>query len=256
MDRSLRTYGCWAVALILLSASASFAQGTATITLTGVGNATTLGNVYVDPYTATVNLGSGAVSTAVICDDWADDTYVGESWTTNIGAIGATNVSGTPLFGDNPTLYNELAWLATQLAALPTSNATSAQKTLQTELSFAIWELSYDKNGKTAAVDPTTYLNTYAPGDASEVSTLLGQAECAVLGTSSGVNGCAGNGGFVGSGWEILTPVTGTSGPPQEFLVDPPAPAPEPAVAMLFGVGLAGLLGWALVNRRNLRLTN
>ena len=37
--------------------------------------------VYVDPYTATIN---GVQSVPVICDDFTDDTYSWESWTANV----------------------------------------------------------------------------------------------------------------------------------------------------------------------------
>jgi len=67
----LQKYGYLTVAAVLLCASACFAQDTVQVTLTGVGNGTTLGGVYVDPYTAVV---TGLGTTPVICDDWSDET--------------------------------------------------------------------------------------------------------------------------------------------------------------------------------------
>jgi hypothetical protein len=233
MNNLLRRQWYLTAASVLVFASASFAQATTQITLTGVGDGATLGNVYVDPYTATVG---GVANTSVICDDWSTNTYLNEAWTANV--INAPTVSnttlGTPMFGNSSSLYNELAWLGTQLLANP-KNAT-----LQTEISFAMWELTYGANGtSTESPSPTSYLNTYAPGDQSAVNTLLAEAEAAV------------SAGFTGAGWEILTPASGwptADGEPQEFLVY----TPESPAAILLGADLLGLATLIFLFRRRM----
>ena len=87
----MRTYrNLWlAVAAVALSiAPCAFGQGQVNINLTGAGN-NVMDGVYVGPYTATVN-GS---STQIICDDFSDESYVGESWTANVTTL--SNLNGT-----------------------------------------------------------------------------------------------------------------------------------------------------------------
>jgi len=251
------------VAAVLLFASASLAQ-TTSFTLTGVGNnPTVLGDVYVDPYTATVG---GVTNTPAICVDWSDNTYLQESWTANVTAVPSVTNSSPVLFGpsnNNPkgatgsnltSLYNELAYLATQLMSDSTIPAD------QIEISFAMWELTYpyapnpDPNWT-----PQNYLNTYGSGYASGVESFLNQA--------------AENSNYNGSKWEILTPdlsdsITCANGsacattPPQEFFVQvtgtgngDPVTAPESSATLVFGADMLGLLGLAFVFRRRLLRT-
>jgi len=241
MSSLLRKY--WyltAVALLVFASASSFAQ-TTTVANANVGNATVVGNVYVDPYTATVG---GVNSTYVICDDWSDNTYIGESWTANVGTIGST-LTGTPLFGNQPQVYAEAAWLATQLLANPTN------QTLQAEISFAIWELTYPYAPHPESPGPTAYL---AGLTASGIPGLTASAiQSAISGTPSSIGllaqaNAAVNGGYTGSGWEILTPVVGTPGPPQEFLVY----TPESSAVILFGADMLGLAALAFFFRRRL----
>jgi hypothetical protein len=244
MNSLFRKYWYLTVVAVFVFASASFAQ-TTQITLTNVGDNATVTNssagfgVYVDPYVATIGTGASAVSTYAICDDWSDNTSVGETWTANVNTL--SPLSGTPLFASstsNPngsttpgTLYNELAWLGTQLLASPTD------PTNQVETSFAIWELTYGYAPTPEIPGPTLFLSgsSYA-GDQGTVNTLMAEAAAAV------------KGGYSGSGWEILTPVANTPGPPQEFLVY----TPESSAAVVFGADMVGLLGLVFVFRRRL----
>jgi len=235
MNSLLRKYWYLTVVAVLFFASASLAQ-TTSVTLTGVGDGATLGDVYVDPYTATVG---GVANTSVICDDWSNNSYVNESWTANVTNVAAVGSSGSPMFGNNSSLYNEVAWLGSQLLANPKNT------TMQTEISFAIWDLTYGANN--TYMDPTnplTYLS--ANGTSSEYAQtllLISEAE--------------GEGTYNSSGWEILTPNSGDptcsgspcpSSPPQEFLVY----TPESSAVILFGADMLGLLGLAIVFRRRL----
>jgi hypothetical protein len=235
-----RKQGFLLIAALFVCASAAFAQ-TTSMNLTGVGDGATVydgsNGIYVDPYTATVG---GFSNVSVICDDWSNNSYVGESWTANVTTLASLNAgtnANTPAFGDNTTLYNEVAWLGTQLLANPTNYAN------QVAVSFALWELTYAYNNPKENPDPTTFLAGSAEaGSQATVNTLLGQATAAVAG------------GYTGSGWEILTPISGTvsnpsdQGLPQEFLVY----APESSSLILFGADTLGLLALAFVFRRRL----
>src|SRR5690348_17547289 len=60
-----------AVSALAVSLFGTVASADTTITLTGVGDQATVGNVYVDPYTATIGT---ATNVPVICDDWSNNT--------------------------------------------------------------------------------------------------------------------------------------------------------------------------------------
>jgi hypothetical protein len=125
----------WKILLAVLAAvfcltPNAFADQTANMDLTGVGNNGAYAGIYIGPYQATIN----GVSTPVICDDFGDESYIPETWT----AI-ATNVSNLAAdsnlkWGDNQTLYNEGAYLATLLANPANSANASA-------IQYALWQL-------------------------------------------------------------------------------------------------------------------
>ena len=111
-------------------APGAFGQGKVNITLTSPGS-NVMNGVYVGPYNATVN----GQSTQIICDDFLDDSYTGESWTANVTTL--SNLTGTK-WGSmtNATqLYNEAAWLATQML----SSKYSGNPTQVGYLAYAIW---------------------------------------------------------------------------------------------------------------------
>lgn len=241
MKSLFRKYWYLTVVAVLFLASASFAQTTTSMDLTGVGDGATLGDVYVDPYTATVG---GVAGVPVICDDWSNNSYLNETWTAtviNAATVGNTSL-GTPLFGNNQSLYNELAWLGSQLLANPTNT------TLQTEISFAMWDLTYGVNG-TGEESPTplTYLSENLTN---------GTSNSEYTQTLQLISEAAGEANYNSAGWEILTPVDtdpingggSASDPPQEFLVY----TPESSAVILFGADMIGLLGLAFVFRRRL----
>jgi len=234
-------------AAVLVSASASFAQQTSVV-LTGTGNNTvewgSSAGVYVDPYTATVG---GVANTTVICDDWSNNSYVGESWTANETNLTAVT-SGSPMFGNNSsaqTLYNELAWLGSNLLANYSASPTASQTAAQIADSFAIWQLTYGANG--TYKDPMAPTTTNFPINQTAVTNQINAAVTAV------------NGGYTGAGWEILTPNTsdaitctgsgcpsGALGVPQEFLVY----TPQSSTIVMLGADLLGVLALAFFFRR------
>jgi len=240
---------------VLLFATSSLAQTTTTITVTNPApDGAYVGDVYVDPYTGTI--GNSTTSVPVICDDWSNNTYLQESWTSTVNTI--SPLTGTPLYATgtasaNQTLYNELVWLGTQLLA------NSSNPTLQAEISFAIWQLTYPSYPGTNpdSQNPFAYLTSLG----TSASQILAGAQnylCEAAGSAGG-SACTGytsqGANFNAAGWEVLTP-TGTTctsapntcptWPAQEFLVY----TPEASTMVMLGAGVLGLLAMAFFFRR------
>lgn len=238
----LRKQEHWVIVAVLAFAPASFAQNTTNMTLTGAGNYTVAGDVYVDPYTATVGT---QTNVTVICDDWSNNSYLGESWTANVtNATAAGTTTPAPMFGNNQALYNEAAWLGSQILANYSANPTSAQQAIETELSFALWQLTYGIGSNTEDPAPLTYLGGVSTNQNQACGT---EYQCAV----SDYQAALGEANYNAAGWEILTPA-GVGSPegttPQEFLVY----TPESSTLILFGADLLGLLALAFLFRKRL----
>jgi len=227
---------------VLLFASTSFGSpSVTTVTVTFQGaSGPAFGGVYVDPYTATV----GGSTAQVLCDDWSHEVVGQETWTaTEISLSSAATSSAAPRFAGSGSvttqqLYNALAYLADLIVANPPNATTEIQD------SYALWDLTcqYTTPSCTSSVE-----SAYVAAGGS-VSTLQ-YLESEALNDATAANA---------GGWEILTPVAGTntcptgvacpSVGPQEFLVH----TPEPSSVALAGIGVVGLLGFALVFRRRL----
>jgi|ERR1700733_5345188 hypothetical protein len=226
------------IAGFLIFASVGFAQYT--MDLTGVGNGSNADGVYVSPYQGSIwagayNGGNAPTTTPlysgyVICDDFADDSYVGDVWdasATNAGALNGSELFTTSSSGysvqDN---YDAVAWLANQLL-LP-SNVNNS--TAQTNISFAIWDLMDGQK-----TDP---LNTGA------VASLISQAFTEVVTDN-----------YVGSNVTVYTPSPRQPqglNVSQEFLVvnGPSVSTPEPGAAALLGFDLLSVLAVLFLLRR------
>ncbi len=169
----------------------------------------------IGPYGGTLN----GVSASFYCVDFNHDIVGQTGWSatvTNLPASTSVALPGT-LLGTS-TLYLDMAWMITKMMG-------ATDQTLQAEYQWAIWSLSVGSNPA-------------APNDPYNMNgTLIGNAQTAV------------NGGWSGSGWEILTPIRGTGYPGQsgyygqEFMV---LATPEPPPILLLLVGLAGLALFAL----------
>jgi len=233
MSSLLRKYWFLTVISLLFFASASLAQ--TTLTLTGVGDGATVGNIYVDPYQGTI--GTSSTPASVICDDWADNSYPNTTWNVNVEKIAPT-LTGSPLFGNNQALYNEAAFLSSLLLA------TATNTTKQAEISFALWQLTYSSYPYKSAESTTPF--AYLASNSS--SAIYNGAQTYLCEATGGCQGYAGEASYNASGWEILTPTPGGTGESQEFLVY----TPESSATILFGADMLGLLGLAIVFRRRL----
>jgi hypothetical protein len=234
---------------------------TACMNLTGVGYGNAFANVYVGPYTATINNGT---PTAVICDDYKDESYIPEYWTADIisGSSGVNGVardltttrdaSLSGLTGtDLQKAYDEVGYLAIQLL-----NAVPGDSTTIGAIHFALWSV----------FDPSALDALGSAGNPS-----YDAAHADLLGAVDAVTGLKGDQGtnyssFI-SQFTIYSPagpptqvcIGGTSsascspanGQPQEFLVK----TPEPPFFALLGVDLSGVgaLIFLLRRRRTIR---
>ena len=128
--RSGRNLWLALAAALFCLAPCALGQGTVNISLTSAGN-NVMDGIYVGPYSASVN----GTSTQIICDDFTDESYVGESWTANVTTL--SNLNGTKWGGmANATqLYDEAAWLATQMVS-PTYSGNATQVGY---LAYALW---------------------------------------------------------------------------------------------------------------------
>jgi hypothetical protein len=153
------------LALLLTLAAMLFVSVAAfsdTLTFVNVGPGNTFSGpgetVYAYPYNFSVNGSSNL--TSMLCNDWSDQIYFGESWTANLQT--ASQAAGTNYLGVvNPTAdYNEAAWLFTQLNG---SNDVA--------VNAAIWSI-FDPNvipyltspELTLLTDAGSYANVDTPG--------------------------------------------------------------------------------------------
>jgi hypothetical protein len=206
----------WGVAALALLCFAPCALASSSLTMTGAGN-NVMNGVYVGPYYATVN---GIANTAVICDDFADDSYIGHQWNYT-----ANNFStlGNALWGSQTKNYEDAAWLTLQMLAL---NRNPANATMVGYLSFAIWSI-FDSNA----------LNGLNQTQLMGVKGWLGQVSQLSLTLDQFAN------------FQILTPQGCTAGscPGQEFFQVMPEGGSNATYLLLAGLSCFGAM---LVRRR------
>lgn len=164
--------------------------------------------VYVDGSYAFANGGYGippyggtlnGQSEQFFCVDFSTPIWAGETWQVTVTSLTGSNFSLTKL--KNQTSYLEMAWLITQMM----SATTQTQKAMD---QYAIWSF------------------TGGPNPYGTNSSLVAAALAAV------------QGGFTGTGWEILTP-TGSAG--QEFLIFAGVPEPSQLLLLLVGFGVLAI---------------
>jgi len=205
-----------ALIVLLLVAATIASANSVSLTLNNGGN-DVMGGVYVGPYNFTT--GSGQ-SLQLICDDFKDEVYPGESWT----AITSTfpSLSNVVPLGTQ-TQYEEVAWLVEQMSQ------NMGNPTTVGEIQWAIWAV-FDPSILTPGGDPYGSISPYLTG----IDGWLDQAEM----PSNYANGNYSN-------LTIYTPASDPAGygPPQEYVG-----VPEPSSLALLVTGMLALM--LLVIRR------
>ncbi len=189
------------------------------MTLTGAGNNPAY-NVYIGPYTATVN----SVSAPVICDDFADDSFLNESWNASVTNL-ETVATGAPKFSTGTGNYSEAAWLTLQLLGASNNSQAAA-------IQYAIWDL-FDPSQVSSYLSGfsggTTFLKDSSNADG--VQYWLNLAAGSSLSSSQLAD------------FLIYTPTSCISGClngklPQEFITY----TPEPSTILMLLMGITALL--------------
>lgn len=239
-----------AVILLLAACPLIAAPPTVTFNLTGVGSGANLGGVYTSPYGGNIN---GGTTIPVICDDFADDSYVPETWTAYVNTL--SDVLG----GSASNLKWGAGWNGTGSAATPTLSLSQADAyataailaidiltstgLTQEEYSYAMWEL----------FDPTTASAALPSGDQSAVAGFIQTAVSEATGgnLSAFLNGATvtiysyDKGAMCGA--QLNQPCANI--PPQEFITVTMAEPPSPA---LLGFDLLAVGGLIFISRRRL----
>lgn len=225
---------------ILGFAASSFAAQTASMTLTGVGTNGVLGGVYVGPYLGTID----TVTTPVICDDFADESYIPESWTANV--YGVSDFASLR-FNASPSAqvgYEEVAWLSQQLTnqslGLATYISCPPSVNCAGDIQFAIW-----------AVFDTAALPQLSGADLTNANAWLSAAQ------SQYSTGDYSNVSVYTPFIDSTHPATCNGGPcasipPQEFIV---VRTPEPPVLAVLGVDFSAIGVLIFFLRRKIRTT-
>jgi hypothetical protein len=238
-----------ALGFLLLAASPLGAQ-TANLYLVDPGSGAYLANIYTSPYDGSIN---GGATVPVICDDFADETYVSEDWTANVTSLSAitseTTTNTTVKWADsafNTGLSQAQAYEAASILSVDILQSASGSLT-QELYSYALWAL-FDPTGTLADPGAIAWLN--ANGDNQYVNTIDGYVNAAiadVTNPAATINGqtlsqylsnyhvtiYSYNGGGT------TCPGVSCPPPPQEFIT---VTTPEASSVILMAVDLVGFL--------------
>jgi len=243
----------WGAIIFMCCATGAFADN---FTLTGVTpSGANMGGVYTSPYVATIN---GQTGINVICDDYADEVEIGESW-----AVLKTNLSGLSTASSPNSADTFLKWDTSgtgaaqvqdymTVAILGAELVSISSSTQQAEdLSFAIWDVFTPtaSNGLADATAIATDVSTARALAATDLSHSSSIAQALSLDNISNVTiytATPDNGGAV------TTCPSAPCGGPQEFVRISMAEPPSPA---LLGLDLLAVAGLVLFARRRLKLT-
>jgi hypothetical protein len=132
-----------ALGIALLVASPLAAQPTTPFYLNGAGSGANLAGVYTSPYSGGT---TPSATAAVICDDFADESYVPESWTAYVtqlptlsnGPLSYLKWSGATVGAT--TLSQAAAYTVAAVLATDILTSTTGSQT-QEDYSYALWEL-------------------------------------------------------------------------------------------------------------------
>lgn len=168
-----------ALALALLAGSSLAAPPTTTFDLTGVGTGSVLAGVYTSPYSGSVT-GPAGTTIPVICDDFADDSYVPEQWTAYVTSLSSLtsgtpdtylkwlNTPGSTITVDGDVLNQASAYTVAAVLAIDILTSTGEA---QEDYSYAMWEL-FDA--------PAAFAQLTAYGDTSDEATANNDLNAAV----------------------------------------------------------------------------
>jgi hypothetical protein len=164
---------------VLALSLGTWAVAQTSVTLTGPPPGNTYDNVYVSPYYATVG---GVANTPVVCDDFGDNTSMGDQWKATITPFptGPQTSTSWGMAGATLSQYNEVAWFTMALINMPKSVQPANALTQQVIDSFALWAV-FDPSGV------ASYLKSFngnSVNNATLCQDIFGSADCS--GTANG----------------------------------------------------------------------
>jgi hypothetical protein len=239
-----------ALAFALLVTSPLAAQPTATLYLVDPGSGANLAGIYTSPYDGSIN---GGASVPIICDDFADETYQSESWTTFVTPFSSVTSEGTAVdntlkwagAGFDSALSQSQAYEAAAILSIDILDSASGSPTQQL-YSYALWAL-FDPTGTSQNPGAITWLNNN--GGSQYVSTIDGYVNTAIGDvTGNSVNGQSlssylGNYNVTIYSYDSAILPSGCGGtcppPPQEFIT---VTTPEASTPVLLAVDLLGFM--------------
>lgn len=206
-QKAIQGFCALAFAALCLAPVAT-AQTNVPVTLTSAGGYSEDG-IYVSPYYATVN---GAQNTAVTCDDFKDNSWVGSTWNANITSFSSLSATNLPTAWGNAlgvsastfNLYEEAAWLTLQLV----QQTPGSQN--QINYSYAVW----------AVFDPTGVANFLDNGghpsstNIALCNAIFGSGNCGSHNITGGLLGGAQGTAFYNGEFSnvfVISPLVGNS---------------------------------------------
>ncbi len=203
------------------------------------GGQYTMDGVYVGPYNFTETPQNGTPQAApLICDDFKDDVYVGESWTASVTSLTSINSNSTGLMFYNQTAgsasifgmtgnfiqgYEAMGYLASQMMPLVGNSANSATIGYMAYAIWAIFEPSQVQNWLKS--DPTAW---------AQVQNYVKNALSFVESKNFSLSSLA--------GWQLLTPTSWQGAEPQEYLQYVPEGGSALLYLLLAGVTCIGAM--------------
>jgi hypothetical protein len=267
-------------ALALVLASGPLGAQTVNFDLTSAGSGASLAGVYTSPYYGDIN---GGATIPVICDDFADNSYIEEDWNATATSLSTVTTAGPLSYlkwngaNSDGTVDGDAGWDLNQAQAYTVAEVLSVEiltsataSAAQQDLSFALWELfdpssaAYNLNSNFgAATDPgvTAWLSGVSGGNYPidlAAATQDVENAIALASNSADLNQFLASNGVNSVTLYTYNPAANPNGPtcnggtcpsapPQEFVA---VSMPEPTSSALFAVYLVLGGGGLLFFRR------